>query len=148
MSDSDLIEADPEPPRPRDPRALRRGILFVALIVAVTAIVAATAIHLKRAEFRAGLERRLEILATGRAQVVESWLDGVSRPAGRIADSEMFRLFATEVDLSGGGLGLRSRRFSAIVDDRTVTALNLEEEGSRGVAATGAATILSQLQVS
>jgi peroxiredoxin len=49
-----------------------------------------------------------------------------------------------DIDLSGGGLGLRSKRFSMIVDDGTVTALNVE--GSPGQAVeSGAAKILEQL---
>jgi peroxiredoxin len=40
-------------------------------------------------------------------------------------------------------LGLRSRRYSMIVDDGTVTALNVETE--RGVTNSGAAAMLEQL---
>ena len=46
-------------------------------------------------------------------------------------------------DFSGGGMGLRSKRFSMIVDDGTVQAINLESKP--GVDETGAAKILEQL---
>jgi peroxiredoxin len=46
-------------------------------------------------------------------------------------------------DMSGAGMGLRSRRFSMIVDDGKVTALNVETKP--GVNESGAATILEQL---
>jgi peroxiredoxin len=46
-------------------------------------------------------------------------------------------------DLSAGGLGLRSKRFSMIVDDGKVTALNVETKP--GVSESGAAKILEQL---
>jgi len=49
-----------------------------------------------------------------------------------------------ENDLSKNGLGLRLKRFSAIVDDGVVTALNIEEVSGK-VANSGAATILEQL---
>ncbi len=49
-----------------------------------------------------------------------------------------------ELDLSAAGLGLRSKRYSMIVDDGKVTALNIEE--APGVAElSGAAAILEQL---
>ncbi len=48
------------------------------------------------------------------------------------------------MDMSGGGMGVRSKRFSMIVDDGTVSALNVE--GSPGDAVeSGAARILEQL---
>lgn len=57
--------------------------------------------------------------------------------------------FATSVgldaDLSSGGMGLRSKRFSMIVDDGKVTALNVETKP--GVDESGAAHILGQLSV-
>ena len=49
-----------------------------------------------------------------------------------------------EMDLSGGGLGLRSKRFSMLIKDGTVVQLNIE--ASPGTADTsGAATLLGQL---
>jgi peroxiredoxin len=49
-----------------------------------------------------------------------------------------------DIDLSGGGMGLRSKRFSMIVDDGKVTALTIE--GSPGQAVeSSAAKILEQL---
>lgn len=49
-----------------------------------------------------------------------------------------------DIDLSGGGMGLRSKRFSMIVENGKVTALNIE--GSPGQAVdSGAAKLLDQL---
>ncbi|MDB5523560.1 MAG: peroxiredoxin [Rhizobium sp.] len=48
------------------------------------------------------------------------------------------------LDLSAGGLGLRSKRFSTLIKDGTVVQLNIE--GAPGTAETsGAATLLGQL---
>ncbi len=49
----------------------------------------------------------------------------------------------TTLDLTERGLGVRSRRYSAIVDDGVVTHINLEESG--GFEVSDAATILTQL---
>ena len=48
-----------------------------------------------------------------------------------------------DADFSGFGMGLRSKRFSMIVDDGTVTALNVESKP--GVSESSAAHILEQL---
>ena len=49
-----------------------------------------------------------------------------------------------DIDLSGGGLGLRAKRFSMIVDDGKVTALNIEDSPGQAVVSS-AAKILEQL---
>ena len=48
-----------------------------------------------------------------------------------------------DVDLSGPGMGLRSKRYSMIVDNGVVKHLNVEEKS--GVNVSGADTILTQL---
>lgn len=50
-----------------------------------------------------------------------------------------------DIDLSAGGLGVRSRRFSMIVDDGTVDTLNVEANPGKAEES-GAAKILDQLQ--
>lgn len=95
---ADLIAA---PDRVRRLRTLLRGALVIAVIAALAGAVSFGAIQLKRNELLSDLERRLGILARGRAEVVEIWLDGVTRPVDRVVGSELFRLFATEMDLTG-----------------------------------------------
>jgi len=50
-----------------------------------------------------------------------------------------------DIDLSGGGMGLRSKRYSMIVDNGKVTALNIEDSPGKAVQSS-AAKILEQLQ--
>jgi len=50
-----------------------------------------------------------------------------------------------DIDLSGGGMGLRSKRYSMIVDNGKVTALNVEDSPGKAVESS-AAKILEQLQ--
>ena len=49
-----------------------------------------------------------------------------------------------DIDLSGAGMGLRSKRYSMIVDDGKVAALNIEESPGKAVDS-GAAKLLEQL---
>jgi peroxiredoxin len=49
------------------------------------------------------------------------------------------------VDRTEAGMGVRARRFSMIVEDGVVKAINLEPEGGRGVTVTGAEAVLEQL---
>lgn len=48
------------------------------------------------------------------------------------------------IDLTERGMGMRSKRFSMIVDDGVVTTLNIEDVPSNAVAS-GAATLMEQL---
>ncbi len=65
------------------------------------------------------------------AFVMAAW--GQAREVGDkvvlIADgsADLTRALGLEVDLSGGGLGIRSKRFAAILDDGVVTELAVEE---------------------
>ena len=97
-------EVDAEQYRPARSRALVRGAVVIAIIVVIAVAVPAVMIQVEKSGLENDLERRLEILSRGRAEVIDAWLDGMTRPAGRVVDSELFRLFATEMDLSGGDI--------------------------------------------
>ena len=103
---SDIISADIDPKkyRPNASRALTRGAWVITIVVVIAMVVPFIAVQRQRSEVVAGIERRLQILADGRGDVVATWLDGMTRPADRVVDSELFRLFATELDLSGGDI--------------------------------------------
>lgn len=59
-------------------------------------------------------------------------------------DAGFTKALGMEADISAGGLGLRSRRYSMIVEDGTVTSVNLEL--ARGeTTLSGAAAMLEQL---
>ncbi|MBH0238170.1 peroxiredoxin [Methylobrevis albus] len=49
-----------------------------------------------------------------------------------------------DIDLSGGGLGLRSKRYAMIVDDGVVTSLDIEEAPGKATVS-GAAAVLEKL---
>jgi PAS domain S-box-containing protein len=97
-------EVDAERYRPARSRALVRGAVVIAIIMVIAVAVPAVMIQVQKSNLENDLERRLEILSRGRAEVIDTWLDGMTRPADRVVDSELFRLFATEMDLSGGDI--------------------------------------------
>jgi len=57
--------------------------------------------------------------------------------------AELTKKMGIELDLSGRGLGVRSRRFSMLVDNGVVKKLNLEEGGALEIS--GAETLLGQI---
>lgn len=80
--------------------------------------------------------------------VMRAWAESLSAldKITFIADWDIAftKALGMDADLSAGKLGQRSRRYSMIVDDGKVTALNIEEK--RGEATnTGAAAMLEQL---
>ncbi len=92
---------------------------------------------------------RIVVMAVNDHHVMKVWAEsfGAAGKIDFVADGAgtYARALGLEVDMSAGGLGKRMRRFSAIVEDGVVKSLNFEPEGAKGIQATGAATILTQL---
>jgi peroxiredoxin len=82
------------------------------------------------------------------AFVMAAW--GEAREVGDkvllLADgsADFARALGVEIDLSGGGLGVRSKRFSAILEDGVVTDLTVEDDGL-GLEKSGADEVLAKL---
>jgi PAS domain S-box-containing protein len=85
-------------------RTLMAGLCLFALILAAAIVIPALLVADKRTTLESELDQRLRILAESRAQVLGAWLEGNSRVAARISESELFRLFVTEVAMTGGDL--------------------------------------------
>jgi len=78
--------------------------------------------------------------------VMAAW--GNEQSAGEVRmiadpDAAFTKAMGVEFDASGAGLGVRSRRYSMIVDNGAVSQLNLEETG--GFEVSDAETLLGQL---
>jgi peroxiredoxin len=100
-------------------------------------------------EIKAKAIDRIVVMAVNDHHVMKVWGESLGG-RGRIvfvADGTgaYTRALGLEADMSGTGLGMRTRRFSALVEDGVVKTLNFEPEGGKGIQMTGAATILSQL---
>ena len=76
--------------------------------------------------------------AWGRSQRVENKVTLLADGNGELA-----RAMGVEIDLSGGGLGTRNRRYAAVLEDGIVTHLLLEEK--TGLDVSTATSVLSAL---
>lgn len=90
----------------------------------------------------------IAVVSVNDVHVMAAWAY-VTRGEGRIeyladGSGDFTRAIGMEFDLSAGGLGVRSKRYSMIVEDGTVTSLNIEEAPGKAVTS-GAAAILEQL---
>ena len=79
--------------------------------------------------------------------VMKAWGES-SKAAGKVemladGNGEYARALGLELDASKFGMGTRSKRFSAIIDDGVVTALNVEPPGEFGISS--AESTLKQL---
>jgi len=59
-------------------------------------------------------------------------------------DGAFTKAMGLDADLSGGGLGVRSKRYSMLVEDGVVTSLNIEENPGQATVS-GAAALIEQL---
>ena len=90
----------------------------------------------------------IAVLSTNDVFVMDAWAKA-TKGQDRIlflsdGNADFTKAIGLEIDLSVAGLGLRSKRFSMIVDDGTVTSLNIEDNPGQAVES-GAAKILEQL---
>lgn len=90
----------------------------------------------------------IAVVSVNDAHVMTAWarFTGGEGKIVFLADGngEFAKAAGLDMDLSMGGLGMRSKRFSMIVDDGVVRTLNIEDMPGKAVTS-GAATILDQL---
>lgn len=79
-------------------------LAFVLVLSAGMAFLGGRAIDEKRQVTLDNQEKRLRLLAHGRAQMVEAWLENLSQQGDRLIKSDLFRLYAAEVDSINGDL--------------------------------------------
>ncbi len=92
--------------RPNVKRMVFRGAAVIAGLVAVAVLTLVLMVQNREEELVAGVQQRVEITATARAEVFATWLDGVAQLATRLTESDLFKLFAAEVGLEGGSTAL------------------------------------------
>ena len=90
----------------------------------------------------------IAVTAVNDHHVMSAWarFTGAEGKIDFLADGngEFVRALGLDMDLAAGGLGLRSKRFSMVVDDGKVTSLNIENAPGQAIES-GAAKLLEQL---
>jgi peroxiredoxin len=92
---------------------------------------------------------RIVVMAVNDHHVMKTWGEalGAKDKINFVSDgnADYAKAMGLTNDMSASGMGTRVKRFSMLVDDGVVKALNFEPEGGKGIQTTGAATILGQL---
>ena len=101
--DTKLTVSDPATIR-EYPAALRKKVLWFGLglifLVAITVFVwVAWWIQLREREFETNLQKRLELMASSQVQLTGALLETAVEQANRVLNSDLFKLYATEVHL-------------------------------------------------
>ncbi|MGD8834002.1 MAG: HD domain-containing phosphohydrolase [Desulfobacteraceae bacterium] len=104
LTDQDRTESVPSGQGRR--KAVLIGICIVLIIITVVGLFLNEIIGNKEVELRNSLEKRLELLATSKTDVISTWMAGLVDQGDRIVQSELFRLFAADVDLLKDDLSL------------------------------------------
>jgi peroxiredoxin len=90
----------------------------------------------------------IAVLAVNDQHVMAAWarFTGGENKLLYLADGngDFVKALGLDIDLSVGGLGVRAKRFSMIVDDGKLTALNIEDSPGQAITS-GAAKLLEQL---
>lgn len=87
-------------------RGLLIGLAFLVFATLCAALLVQWSLQNKADELHAGLKKRLELQANGRSEVISTWLAGQAKQADRVIQSELFRLYAAEVDMIEDDLSL------------------------------------------
>ncbi len=82
------------------------GIISMLLVTVCAALLVHWSLQRKTEDLQEALEKRLELQAVGRSEVISTWLAGQVTQANRVTQSELFRLYAAEIDLIEEDLSL------------------------------------------
>jgi glutaredoxin/glutathione-dependent peroxiredoxin len=91
---------------------------------------------------------RIVVLAVNDAHVMRAWRQslGAVGKLDFVADGDGAYAEALGLLVPMAGMGMRLKRFSALVENGVVKALNFEPAAGKGISSTGAAMMLAQLK--
>ena len=75
------------------------GVAIISLVVAALLTWVGWTIRVKQGEMQEQVRERLELLANSRTEVLGSWLTGLVQQTDKLISSDLFRLYATDMDL-------------------------------------------------
>lgn len=79
-------------------RAFWIGLAIIATVAAGAALWVAWGLQERERQYEASLQKRMELLASSQVQVVETLVKVVRQQADRVIRSELFRLYAAEIN--------------------------------------------------
>jgi len=91
---------------------------------------------------------RIVVLAVNDAYVMRAWRQALGA-VGKLdfmADGDAEYAHGLGLATPMPGMGIRLKRFSALVEDGLVKALNFEPQAAKGISSTGAAMMLAQMR--
>jgi peroxiredoxin len=90
----------------------------------------------------------IAVVATNDVFVMNAWANATGAKDRILflsdGNADFAKAIGTDADLSAAGMGVRTKRYSMIVDDGTVTTFNIESKPGQAIDS-GAARILEQL---
>ena len=103
----DLQSLEPEAQRGAPARS--RSLTWAAAVVGTVALLAVglgmLAINVERSSLQAEIEQRLTLQSQRKVEATGAWLNARLSETRRLVDSELFRLFAFDVEMAGGDFG-------------------------------------------
>ncbi len=96
---SDVLSDDAQSPLQQKKRLLRLGLWILLLAISLAIFLINWGLDNKKQELERSLEQRLEVLAKGRVDVISGWLSSLAEQGKRITHSDLFQLYAAEIDL-------------------------------------------------
>ncbi len=80
-------------------KAFWTGLIIIAVVAVVAVAWVVWGLKGREQEFETNLEKRLELMAASQVQLIEAQFETTREQAGRVINSDLFRLYAAEVHL-------------------------------------------------
>jgi hypothetical protein len=87
--------------RPRPGPFIAASLIALALIAGLAGVLVKVLVDDRRASLHAAQGARMEAMARGRAEVLATWVTGLTQAGRRLTEADLLRLFASELALHG-----------------------------------------------